>query len=199
MKYIIFDIDGTLYRQTPVRINMALNLACYYITHPHRIRELLGIKKYRSLREDTSYAGTTGEEYIRLAAKAAGVDSDKLQTAINKWMFEKPLSAIKKSERTEITQYLIEAKANGDVLIAYSDYEPSDKLRTLSIEPDYSFSPGNGIADELKPSLAAMTDIKNITKLDTQNTVYIGDRVEKDGASAELIGVRYIDVKDFRS
>ena len=51
IKGIIFDVDGTLYHQKPVRIMMALNMMLYYLIHFWKIKELFIILKFRRIRE----------------------------------------------------------------------------------------------------------------------------------------------------
>lgn len=48
---LIFDFDGTLYHQLPVRIFMAVWMIVHYAVRPLKIRELRAVLKYRELRE----------------------------------------------------------------------------------------------------------------------------------------------------
>ena len=73
VRAVIFDVDGTLYHQRPVRIRMACRLAGFFLLHPLRIRELLGIRHFRKLRETERYRKASVEEQIRAAAEKAGI------------------------------------------------------------------------------------------------------------------------------
>lgn len=53
---VIFDMDGTLYYQLPLRLRMAGKLAAYYLRHPFRYKELLAVKTFREIRE---HSGST--------------------------------------------------------------------------------------------------------------------------------------------
>ena len=47
---VIFDMDGTLYYQLPLRLRMGGKLAAYYLRHPLRYKELLAVKTFREIR-----------------------------------------------------------------------------------------------------------------------------------------------------
>ena len=49
---VIFDVDGTLYFQRPMRLKMAWKLGTFYLLHPWRFRELLAVKTFREIREN---------------------------------------------------------------------------------------------------------------------------------------------------
>ncbi len=89
IRLVIFDVDGTLYFQRPVRKEMALRLAGYYLTHPWRWKELLGIYYFRKLRETEAGRTASLEEQIRGAARRARMKQDeRLKRAIQRWMFD---------------------------------------------------------------------------------------------------------------
>lgn len=55
---VIFDMDGTLYFQSPVRLCMAVSLGLYYMIHPYKIKELMVLKKFRKMREQGRFSDT---------------------------------------------------------------------------------------------------------------------------------------------
>ena len=91
----IFDMDGTLYRQRPVRIRMALRLGKHYLLHPGSVRELAGIWYFRKVREQAAFRTRSMAEQIRAAAEKVGLaETDGLEKAVRKWMFQEPLALI---------------------------------------------------------------------------------------------------------
>lgn len=192
---IIFDIDGTLYHQPPVRRGMALKLVGHLLRHPGDARLFQALMKYRSLRETELGRTLSEKEQIERIADLCSVDVGHLAAFIQRWMFEEPLSLIVKHANVDVIAAITSAGEHGAVLAAYSDYRADEKLQALGIRPDFVFYPGHGILDELKPSPAAMKDIVLRMEIDPRSIVYYGDRPEKDGASASFESIRYINVR----
>jgi len=193
----IFDVDGTLYIQRPVRIQMALKMACYFLFRPWKWREAAGIYFFRKLREKEEYRVQSLEAQVAAAAKKAGIrEKARLGEAIQRWMFREPLTAIAANGRKDVLELLRKLRKEGKRIIIYSDYAPEDKLKALRVQADAVYYPGYGGIEELKPSGKSMRLILERENLSVPETVYLGDREEKDGRSAELAGIRYIHVKD---
>ena len=199
VRAVIFDVDGTLYHQRPVRIRMACRLAGFFLLHPLRIRELLGIRHFRKLRETERYRKASVEEQIRAAAEKAGIrDPERLREAVQRWMFTEPLSAIAACADEKTLALLRQAQAEGRKILIYSDYAPEEKLAALKVRADAVYYPGREGIDELKPSEKCMRRILDAQGLSPAETVYIGDREDRDGASADSAGVRYVPVQGLR-
>lgn len=194
-KCAIFDVDGTLYFQRPVRKGMALRLAGYFLTHPWRWKELLGIYYFRKLRETEAGRTAALEEQIRGAARRAGVkQEERLKRAIQRWMFEEPLSLIRRHANEPLLRLLREMRAAGTRVIIYSDYAPEQKLEALGVSADAVYYPGRGGIEELKPSRRAMETILKTERVNPEHCVFFGDRPERDGKSAALAGIRFLHV-----
>lgn len=195
---VIFDVDGTLYNQTAVRFKMARRLARYYLIHPAQWRSLYGIYIFRRIREKCDLQDVSFESQIEIASKKAGIQSERLQKAIQKWMFEEPLDLIQTYRLDNVIGLLESWQQSGCTIIIYSDYDPRQKLTVLNIQPDYTFFPDGRNINELKPSQSAMEFIVSKVGLQPNQMLYIGDRHEKDGKSAQIVGMQYIDVKQIK-
>ena len=192
---VIFDVDGTLYRQQPVRIGMAFRLAGYFLLHPLQIKELLGIYHFRKLRESPRFQASSLDAQIREAAKLAGLqNTDRLKEAIQRWMFREPLSLIQKHGNPSVLALLKRLQTEGKRILIYSDYAPEEKLAALEIHPDAVYYPGCRGIEELKPSGKSVRWILKDQGLSVEKTVYLGDRDEKDGKSAQAVGMRFIHI-----
>ena len=194
LRGVIFDVDGTLYNQKAVRKKMAIRLIGYYFTHMIRWRELFGIYVFRRLRERKEIGCISFEDQIKIAGEKAGLDTEQLTKAIEKWMFNVPLDLIKRYQYLGVVELIKELKKKNIKIIIYSDYDPIAKLDAINIEPDFIFFPDGNHINELKPSRKTMLYILSITKLKSDESVYIGDREEKDGASARLVNIEFIDI-----
>lgn len=189
---IIFDLDGTLYRQKPVRRFMFWKLLKHYMLHFRQWRQLYGLYLFRRGREKTFSQFMSFEEQLDLTAIKAGIDSKELEKCIRYWMFERPLPLISKYRNKEILEFLQKEQEDGKRIIIYSDYPVEQKLDCLHLKPDYVFYPGVSGIQEMKPSYVAMEQILNTVKLNSEELMYIGDRMDKDGESAKLLNISFI-------
>ncbi len=76
-KAVIFDLDGTLYFQTKLRLIMACCLGGYYVSHFWKFKELLALKKFREVRERWDDISSTDESVRGVADGEESVSVDK--------------------------------------------------------------------------------------------------------------------------
>lgn len=191
IKAVIFDVDGTLYFQKPVRFAMLKALLKYYLPRPWKWRQLYGIYFFRRFRETGECRSMSYDEQLYLAGRKAGLAKNELEKMIRYWMFQYPLFLVAKYGDEEILSFLHRMQKDGKKIIIYSDYPPEEKLECLEVEADYIFYPGaNGITG-LKPSPESMRHIINTVGVLPESFLYIGDRTDKDGKSAELAGIPF--------
>ena len=69
----------------------------------------------------------------------------------------------------------------------------------MQIEADAVYYPGKNDIREMKPSLQNMKTILSQEGIAPEKTVYFGDRMEKDGISAAMAGIRFIPVGKART
>lgn len=191
LRGIIFDVDGTLYEQKAVRLEMAMQLFRFYLLHPWRIRELWGLALFRKIRENRQFLAVPMPEQIATVSKKIGLPAKRLQCTIQKWMFEKPLPLIAKHAYQPVLTFLHRMQAEGKRIIIYSDYAPEEKLQVLGIVPDAVFFPGKAGINTLKPSKESMQSILRAVSLPAEQLLFLGDREEKDGESARMVGIPF--------
>ena len=196
---LIFDLDGTLYHQLPVRIFMAVLMIIHYMFKPLKYRELLAVLKYRELREKLfgNYDEDFHAKQINETSRIFGLRPDETERIINSWMNDKPLKLVKFFRRRKLLVKLKELQASGKIIIVYSDYPVKEKLRALNFEPYKYFWSNDGFINCMKPDASGLLRIIRELKLNAQNILYVGDRYDRDGECAENAGVAYMDVKEF--
>ena len=195
----VFDVDGTLYRQTPVRIGMARQMMRDGILRPSHMKHLLALLSFRKRREkDRAFQNRSLEEQVGIVAEEKKIQKEAFGMYIRKWMFERPLELIKTNRRKVVCDLLHNCRRMKKTVVIYSDYPAEDKLHTLDIHYDKLFYPGNGIPDELKPSRAVMDVIISEIKTEKNRIIFVGDRDEKDGKSAALAGIDYLNVRQLK-
>jgi len=191
----IFDLDGTLYYQKQLRLVMARRLALYYLAHPFRIKELFIVKKFREVREKwDGDAGDTSldEAQYKCVAEKMGSDTDTVRAVIKRWIYDNPLDALLKSRDSELAGLIGRIRDNNKSVVIFSDYPVEEKLSALGIEADGMFCSADEPIKALKPSPKGIEFILSELKVSAQNAVMIGDRMEKDGLSAQNAGVDFI-------
>lgn len=188
---IIFDVDGTLYFQKPVRFAMLKSLLKYYLLRPWKWKQLYGIYLFRRFRETEQCRNMPYDGQLALVGSKAGLTKSELGKIIRYWMFEYPLFLIEEYRDRELLSFLHRIQKDGKKIIIYSDYPPEEKLKCLGVEADYIFYPGMGGIMGLKPSLESMRHIMNTVGFLPESFLYIGDRADRDGKSAELAGIPF--------
>ncbi len=205
---VVFDLDGTLYYQRRLRITMAVRLLRYYAIHPWRLRELLIVKEFRSVREHwDSIVGA-----MSAVSKEAQVDSlDQAQYAyvatkmkttaacvekmVQVWIYKNPLSALRKSKDEEIGRLIDMLREKGIKVLIFSDYPIEEKLAALELQADGIYSASDERLMELKPSPKGLFLIMQDYGLEPEELFMIGDRHSRDGMAAVAAGVDYLILK----
>lgn len=185
---IVFDVDGTLYYQRKLRIIMAGRLISYYIFHPLKLKELLIIKDFRSLRDK---AENTDNLY-KLTAEKNKVDESRVRDVIKKWIYDNPLDAVAKSADRELIAIIKKLMSEGKKIAIWSDYAATDKLKALSLECEHVYTAEDERVGELKPSPKGLKLIMEDLSTEAAKTLMVGDRMVKDGEAAIRAGVDYI-------
>lgn len=193
----IFDVDGTMYSQPSMRFKMAKALVGYYALHFWKIKEFLSLYYFRKLREREEYRIKSMDEQILAASKKSGIKAELCRAVVDKWMFTQPLEIMRECAFASLPGFMSEMQGAGKKIVVYSDYPAKEKLDVLGVNADYIFTPGDDGIGELKPSEKAMNYILSRLSCSPDAVLYVGDRDEKDGASAAYAGVEYCDIKAF--
>lgn len=196
LRAILFDLDGTLYVQKPVRRGMALELLSYPVISGRPIRGLRTIRilrAYRALHEELREAPTRhlGRVQLERAAARAGVPLEEAERTVHEWMIRRPLPRLMRAKREGLDAFLLAAKQRGLELGVYSDYPVEEKLRGLGVREHFSWvgSSADERIDELKPSPKGFATAASEWGIAPEQVLYVGDRAEVDRAGAESAGM----------
>jgi putative hydrolase of the HAD superfamily len=201
LRAVILDVDGTLYDQTKLRRKMFYALLKYYSIRPLQLKDLLILYHFRAEREKRfDYCGTDldNEQYQWCAAKVAA-PLDRIKWVISKWIFEFPTTYLL-SCRFEGISSLIELLVKHNIKVAvYSDYQATDKLKSLQIKADLIIASTDPKINCMKPQQKALVYIMNTLNVNHNECLFIGDRYELDGECAKRANIPYLDVKMYDS
>ena len=100
--------------------------------------------------------------------------------------------------RKDVLELIREAKANGLKVAIYSDYGAVvEKLDALGIAPDmFDLLISAPELGALKPSEPCARRVLDMIEATPETTLFIGDREDKDGASAKAVGARFLRIEN---
>lgn len=205
VKAVVFDVDGTLYRQGPLRRAMARRLVRSHLLWPLRgLRTLRIIRAYRRAQEElreAPVAGDLAEAQLRLAGGRTGAGRDEVARCVERWMERAPLDLLPGLVQPGLAELLRALKARGTRLAVLSDYPALCKLQALGLEGFFDVvlcaqQPEIGV---FKPHPRGLLVALERLGVAAGEALYVGDRAEVDAAAAAAAGVRCAILSDRRA
>lgn len=192
---IIWDLDGTLYYQSPFRKKMFFVLLKGLLLKPWKWKELYIIWQFRKIREKWDSQdmdlNLTLKQYEATASRCY-CSSQKVQNVIEYWMMQVPNRYLK-AYQDEIAVYWIEKlKKNRKKVVVWSDYPVEEKLDALDIQVvDFLCSTDSRVG-AMKPNPKGIQVIMEKYHLSKEKVLMVGDREEKDGFAAKKAGIDWV-------
>lgn len=199
VRAVVFDLDGTLYAQRPLRLRMAAELAALFVARPvHGLRTMRLLKNYREAQEVLRSEATPydREHQIAVAAARSGVDQGEAADVIQEWMFRRPLQFLPAYRARGLDSLLTALRNLGVELGVLSDYDAHDKLKALGVASFFSqvLCAADPDVRALKPNPRGLLLACARWRLDTSEAVMVGDRLDVDGAAAAAVHMKSIIV-----
>ena len=193
---LLFDVDGTLYSQSPVRLCMSLRLMFHVAMNPARgLRDLRLLRAYRHSQEEIrQMAGGRPADQLRLSCERTGHDADDAAACIGRWMESEPLPLLRRFSRPGLHSFLATAAARGLALGVVSDYPAAEKLKAIGVAGYFRtvVCAQDDAAACFKPSPDGLLAAARLLGVNPSDAIYIGDRPEVDGEAAKRAGMRAI-------
>lgn len=194
IKAIITDVDGTLYRQGPVRRYVAAVLLRYALVHPVSAwRTLRALRAYRQAQELLRAHETPGDAHQQAACAASqtGYSEAFVNACVHRWMEREPLPALLMARSGGVESFCRWAVEKGLRLGALSDYDPREKLRALNLNQYFQVVVCAQDEDVgvFKPNPRGLHFAMKRLGVEQNEAVYVGDRLEVDAATAVASGV----------
>jgi HAD superfamily hydrolase (TIGR01509 family) len=194
---MIFDVDGTLYEQAPVRQHVFFRLLRSSLASPAQgLVTLRSLYSYRRAQEQLRSASHASGEIARaqllLASKAARVSPETVASCVARWMEQEPLSLLASSIRKGTVGLLRAAKAAGVKLAVCSDYPAVQKLAALGISGffDVIVTAQDQEVQRLKPDPRGLEVALRRLGVGKNEAIYIGDREDVDAGAASRAGIK---------
>lgn len=191
---VLFDVDGTLYRQGPVRRAMLVRLLTGHLTSPLRgFKTLRLLRAYRAalekMRDSTEVHADLGAAQLHQAC--GGRAPDGSASLIERWIELEPLDVIARSRYDGLLEFCRAAKSANVRLGVFSDYPPRKKLESLGLADycDTVVSAQDPEVCRFKPDPAGLKIAASRMQLPPEQVAYVGDRPGVDGAAAARAGM----------
>ena len=192
----VFDLDGTLYSQSKLRKKLAIALIIKFFTFSLKRKEYKIISEFRKQREmHKSYSSPAiaNEQYEWVVEKLR-VPAETVAKTIEKWMGEFPLSYLQSCRYAGIDLLFSELRKKQKKIAVYSDYPVDEKLKALGLVADAVFCSTDKQISQLKPGKRGLNYICTQFNIAPEKTIFIGDRTDTDGESAQLAGIDFLKV-----
>jgi FMN phosphatase YigB (HAD superfamily) len=194
LKALIFDLDGTLYRQEPVRRAMAWRILRAHLWHPIQgLSTVRVLQAYRRAQETLRLTGVSGDplaQQIRVAAQNCNRGESEVQLRVARWS-GRAMDLLPRALRPGLVELLQLAREKGMLLGVLSDYPAEDKLCAMGLRNyfDVVVSASDPEVQCFKPSPRGLEIILRRLGLEKHEALYIGDRPQVDGAAAAAVSV----------
>jgi HAD superfamily hydrolase (TIGR01549 family) len=192
VRAVVFDVDGTLYLQPPLRRAMALRLLWAHAFRPLRgLRTLRALQAYRHAQEDLRNAtGDAALAQLEHAAQRSGLSKERIGAEVARWMEREPLALLRRYRRPGALGLIAACRKAGLKLGVLSDYPAQAKLAALGLAGLFDAviiaqSPEIGV---FKPHPRGLLAAASALGVSPAETLYVGDRAEVDGAAAAAAG-----------
>jgi HAD superfamily hydrolase (TIGR01549 family) len=195
----LVDLDGTLYRQAPVKLAMALELMLFgwgsiktLRTFRHAHEEL------RLLTDGGSQDKSPFEHQLELAARTLGHEASDVERHVREWMFERPLKWVARAKRQALLSALSDYRAGGGKTALVSDYPATGKLRALGAHALFDAVVSNGEPGgprRLKPDPEGYLSAAKQLGVSPERCLVIGDRDDADGQAARNAGMDVVIIR----
>jgi len=202
IKAILFDVDGTLYNQSLIRLLMGWSLLFNTGSRRHTMWDRIRIvsqfrKDLEKLRCLESIADLEAE-HLNLTASGLKIDIGIVKEVIEEWMHQRPVYWLKKIANQENVLFLGKLKRRGYRLGVFSDYPAEEKLEALGYPRDLFDFVLCGTDSEIKafkPNPAGFVYALRLWGCKPEHLLYVGDRIDVDIKGAKSCGCQAILLK----
>ena len=189
--FVVFDVDGTLYRQRQLRLRMARDILLYTL-RKRDLNIIAVLAKYRRIRERLGDEQVIDFErtLITQTATATANSPDRVRSIVSEWVEQRPLRYLAACRYPGLSQLFAGLRRSGKSIGILSDYPAEAKLEALGLTANYVVFAGDESIGLLKPHPRGLESLIAAAGVKPHETVVIGDRVDRDGLVARRAGAQ---------
>ncbi len=193
VRLVVFDVDGTLYRQRPLRLRMARDLALHALSR-RDLRTLAVLRRFRERREALGEARIEGfaDRLVAETAAGSGRTPDEVRAIVARWIDRHPLPYLLRSRYAGLPELFAGLRRHGKAIGVLSDYPATAKLAALELAAHHVVSADDPDIGVLKPHPKGLATLIARAAATPAATLMIGDRAERDGLVAQQVGARVL-------
>lgn len=189
IRLAVFDVDGTLYHQSPLRLRMARDMLAH-AARTRSWRHVAVLRAYREIRETLGDQEVDAFDDVLVArtAEATASRPEEVRAVVAEWMEQRPLVYVKLSRFPAIEHLFEGLRAHGKAIGILSDYPVAAKLAAMELTADHVACAGDPHIGILKPHPRGLQSVIAAAGVRPEETVLIGDRADRDGLAAARAG-----------
>jgi FMN phosphatase YigB (HAD superfamily) len=197
---IVFDVDGTLYRQDALRRAMLLKLLREMFVRPGSafttFRVLQAYRHAQELLRGIEVKGSLDAAQLRLASERSGRPEDVVARVVARWMEKEPLGLLERFVFPSVRTLLEAAQRRGLRMGVFSDYPAVAKLEAMGLTGffDVVLAAQDPSVNQFKPHPSGLIEVLRRLGSPPERSLYIGDRHDVDGEASRAAGVPCIIV-----
>jgi putative hydrolase of the HAD superfamily len=191
IRLVAFDVDGTLYRQLPLRLRMGRDMLVHAVANCDR-NAISVVGAYRRIRERLAAEEVVDFDGVLVAetAKATSMSPEKVKAIASEWIETRPLRYLKSCLFSGVPQLFAGLQRAGKKIGIFSDYPASEKLAAMGLAADHVVAASE--VGVLKPHARGLQSLMASAGAAAQETLFIGDRADRDGVAGQRAGVRIL-------
>jgi HAD superfamily hydrolase (TIGR01509 family) len=196
VRAVLFDLDGTLYRQRPLRALMMMELAGLPFAAPgqasRRIRILSAFRRAQErLRTEEHQPGLSATAQVEQAARDAAVPEAEVEALVNEWIFRRPLKYLRRLRAEGLVDMLTLLDRCRVPAGVYSDYPADAKIDALGLSGRFAFllTSSDPKIGTFKPNPRGFLQACERWHLQPREVLMVGDRADTDAAGAAAAGM----------
>jgi putative hydrolase of the HAD superfamily len=189
IRLVAFDVDGTLYNQRSLRLRMALDMVLHTVSK-RDINSARVVGTYRRIRECLADEEVVDFEHV-LVGKTANATSNSpegVRAIVADWIDQRPLPYLRGCLYPGVAQLLNGLRRSGKIVGILSDYPAMAKLAAMGLSADHVIAAVD--VGLLKPHPKGLQSLVDVAGTTARETVFIGDRADRDGRAGQRAGVR---------
>jgi putative hydrolase of the HAD superfamily len=191
IRLVAFDVDGTLYRQRPLRLRMGRDMVIHTVAKCD-LNAIRVVSAYRRIRERLAAEEVVDFERVLIAetAKATSMSPERVHAIVSEWIETRPLRYLRSCLFSGVPQLFAGLQRAGKKIGIFSDYPATEKLAAMGLAANHVVAASD--VGLLKPHARGLQSLMAAASAAAEETLFIGDRADRDGVAGQRAGVRIL-------